>query len=389
MAKIIQERSVKCKVEDEKKISKELDVFYNPIMRINRDISVELLKSIEKNDLQIADILAASGIRSIRFIKELPSKKINNILINDANDIAVKRIKENLKLNKIKLSNKIKIATKDANKALLDEKGFDYIEIDPFGSPNPFLDAAAKRLARSGILAITATDTSALSGTFENACKRKYWAKPLRNELMHEIGIRILIRKAQLIGAQYEKALIPIFSYSSMHYMRTFLLCNKSKNTVDEMLKLHRYLLYCNNCMKKIICRENNAKCCNQSMLISGPIWTGELYNKEIAEKTVKNILKHHEMKNDKEILTLIELLKGDIENNTEIGFYDIHKITKKWKMHQIPSFEKIIDECSKLGYKTTRTHFNEHAIKSNIPIEELINIVKINVNYKNVKKIE
>ncbi|MCU0373510.1 MAG: ATP-binding protein, partial [Ignavibacteria bacterium] len=42
--------------------------------------------------------------------------------------------------------------------------GFDYIDIDPFGSPCPFLDAAIKRLSRGGILAVTATDTSALAG---------------------------------------------------------------------------------------------------------------------------------------------------------------------------------------------------------------------------------
>ena len=71
-------------------------------------------------------------------------------------------------------------------------------------------------------------------------------------------------------------------------------------------------------------------------------------------------------------------------EAGADIEKIDWRPFTRYWG-----DLRKIIDECSKLGYKTTRTHFNEHAIKSNIPIEELINIVKINVNYKNVKKIE
>ena len=197
-------------------ISKQLEIFYNPVMKFNRDISILLLNALNKK-MQIADPLAGSGIRSIRFIKELNKGIITSIAINDSSTNAVRAIKKNVKLNKIKNKN-IVISNKDANEFLLSSKGFDYIDIDPFGSPNPFLDAAVKRLARDGILAVTATDTAPLAGTYPNACKRKYWAIPLRNHLMHEVGIRILIRKVQLIGIQYDKALIPIFSCSKVRH---------------------------------------------------------------------------------------------------------------------------------------------------------------------------
>ena len=193
-----------------------MEVFYNPVMSLNRDVSVLLLNSVDKKNMQIADPLAASGIRSIRFLKELGKDKINRIYINDFDKNAVKSIKENLILNKIKYKNnkKMTIENEDANLFLLKSTGFDYIDIDPFGTPNPFLDAACKRLAREGIMAVTATDTSALAGTYPQACIRKYWAVPKKDAIMHETGLRILIRKIQLVGAQYEKALNPIFSYS-------------------------------------------------------------------------------------------------------------------------------------------------------------------------------
>jgi tRNA (guanine26-N2/guanine27-N2)-dimethyltransferase len=217
------------------KISKELNVFYNPIMKLNRDISILLLNSVNKKDMQIADILAGSGIRSIRFKKELKKGKIKSIHANDINKKAFDIIKKNTKLNKIK----IPIHNKDANQFLLESNGFDYIDIDPFGSPNPFLNSAIVRLSRNGILAVTSTDTSALAGSHELACKRKYWAKPLKNELMHEIGTRILIRKIQLIGAQFEKALIPIFTHASDHYYRVYFVCKKSKQEIDKLQKQH------------------------------------------------------------------------------------------------------------------------------------------------------
>ena len=68
----IEEGKAKVRVpKPAKVVSKEMPVFYNPVMKLNRDISVLLLNAIDKKGLRIADILAASGIRSIRFIKEL------------------------------------------------------------------------------------------------------------------------------------------------------------------------------------------------------------------------------------------------------------------------------------------------------------------------------
>ena len=91
----------------------------------------------------------------------------------------------------------------------MNSTGFDYIDVDPFGSPNPFLDAAIKRIARDGILAVTATDTAPLCGTYTNACRRKYWAVPLRNELMHEIGIRIRNAKPFIkVDGKWQKRLV-------------------------------------------------------------------------------------------------------------------------------------------------------------------------------------
>ena len=56
MYKNIKESSCEIKVPIEKKISKELPVFYNSVMKFNRDVSVLLLNSIGKKDMQIADI---------------------------------------------------------------------------------------------------------------------------------------------------------------------------------------------------------------------------------------------------------------------------------------------------------------------------------------------
>jgi len=342
------------------KVSKELPVFYNPAMEENRTIAVNLLNAVDKKDMQIGLPLEASGIRGIRFVKELKKGKIKSIQMNDLDEDAVKLMKKNLKLNNVKES-QIKINQKEANLFLLESTGFDYIDIDPFGSPNPFLDSAIKRLARNGILAVTATDTSALSGTFPDACKRKYYAKPMLNELKHEIGIRILIRKVQLIGAQLNKALTPIFSYSTLHYFRVYFRCKKGKTGAGNLIDEHKYLLYCNKCVNRKISEFNCEKCeCGNQMDYAGPLWAGELWDKKLAEKIESSS-------------SMIDLIREESKFN-EVGFYDLHEICKTYKK-MVPKKGTIIKMLKMKKYKASETHFSGFGVKTNADIKEIVTL--------------
>jgi len=357
---IIQEGKAKIFVYKGEKISKELPVFYNPSMEENRTIAVSLLNAVDTQDMQIALPLEASGVRGIRFVKELKKGKIKSIEMNDFDENAVKLMKQNLKLNKL-TEKQIKISKKDANLFLLESTGFDYIDIDPFGSPNPFLDSAIKRLARNGILAVTATDTSALSGTFPEACKRKYFAKPMLNELKHEIGIRILIRKVQLIAAQLNKALLPIYSYSTLHYFRVYFRCTKGKTEASKLISGHKYFLYCNKCLNRKTSEYNYETCsCGAQMNYAGPLWAGELWDKKLAQKIESGI-------------RLADIIKDESKFN-EVGYYDLHEISKTYKK-MVPRKEMIISKLKKKKYKASNTHFSGFGVKTNANIREIVKL--------------
>jgi tRNA(guanine-26,N2-N2) methyltransferase len=298
MQNFIEEGDSKINLKLDNKISKKLPVFYNPLMKLNRDISIYLLNAYSNlydlKNLRVCLPLAGSGIRGIRFLKELNETIIENIYVNDLSEEAFKSIKKNLKLNKLEKDQKIVISNKDANLFFLESDGFDYIDIDPFGSPNSFLDSAINRLSRKSILAVTATDTAPLCGTFIKTCRRKYWANPLHNELMHEIGLRILIRKVQLIASQYEKALTPILSYSKDHYMRIFFKCEKGKKKVDEIIKQHDtfyyndFTIYLNQENKNLSLPENNTR--------KQPIHAGS--SRKYIAKDEQNIFRNDKLKN-------------------------------------------------------------------------------------------
>jgi tRNA (guanine26-N2/guanine27-N2)-dimethyltransferase len=356
------------------KISKELHVFYNPVMKFNRDVTILLLNSLGLKDIQIADIMAGSGVRAIRFLLELRKGIIENVTANDYDKNFESIFKKNLRLNKIKKTKNINISSMDANLLLLNSKGFDYIEIDPFGSPNDFLDASIVRLSRGGVLAVTATDTAPLSGTFPNACERNYWAKPLLNSLMHEVGLRILIRKIQLVGAQHDKALIPIYSYFKDHYNRIFFKCIKSKNESDKLIVLHKYLLYCNKCMTFHISEYNSDSCkkCSEKLIYAGPLWTGRLFDVKLAESISRS---NTDVSNEKFLFTILQESKSDL-----VGFYEIHALCKHYKK-KIPNFDLLIQKIRDKNYFVSRTHFTPLGIKTDMSLDELIKIIDLCVS--------
>ena len=326
------------------KISKQLEVFYNPIMKSNRDISLLVLNAAKnigmiKDKIIIGLPLAGSGIRGIRFLLE--TNFVKEIYFNDKDKKAFDNIKKNIKLNDIKTKN-IFIENKDANIFLLQSKGFDYIEIDPFGSPNQFLDSAIKRLSRNGILAITATDTAALTGTYPKTTKWKYWSDNYLNPEKHEIGLRILIRKVQLIGTQYERALIPIISYFKDHYYRVFFLCKKSKTEAAKLLSSHDY--YVPNFYNKNV----------------GPLWTGALQHKKLLKEMIKIT------KENKEFLKLLL----EEENVATLGFIDMHEYVK----HNKPiKHDDFIKKMKQKGHKAARTHFSYKGIKTSADVKNLL----------------
>jgi tRNA (guanine26-N2/guanine27-N2)-dimethyltransferase len=370
---LIQEHSIKIAIElpKGKDVNAKMEVFYNPVMISNRNISILLLNSIENTQMNICDPLAGSGIRSLRFIKELNKDKIKTLLINDMKEDFPKTIKQNFQLNKIKLDarnkdNPILISSKDANLCLQEQIGFDYIEVDPFGSPNPFLASAVARISREGIIAVTATDTAALTGTYPKVTRRKYWAEPLRNYLMHEIALRIIIRKIQLQGIQFDKALFPILSYSKDHYYRAYVKNDRRKEACDEIIKQHQYFLFCPKCLNFKTSKFNLEKCdCGQNFNFAGPLWIGKLFEKDLLSSMVK---KNPFPEEQKFLETLLEESKSK-----QIGFYDLHECARFLKQNP-PRIEEALT-----GLKAVRTHFTNTGIKTDKNVKEVIAFIKKN----------
>jgi tRNA (guanine26-N2/guanine27-N2)-dimethyltransferase len=320
----------------EGKVCRKMAGFYNPLMEFNRSFTIAVIKALGKEKLRIGLPLAATGIRGLRILKEVPAP--HEVHMNDLSSKAAGLIKDNLRLNKLKAC----VHNEEATKFLLNSEGFNYIDIDPFGSPNPFLDAALRRIARGGILAVTATDTAPLAGTYVKACLRKYWARPLRNDFMHETGLRILIRKVQLVASQYDKAALPLASYYKDHYFRAFFRIEKSKSLCDSLLASHQVLRYSEQALGATDVGEQY-----------GPVYTGRL-----AEPLfLKKLLEHA----DAEISSFINLLFKESELDC-IGFVGLGTLGRLCKA--LPKKQELIMRLNTAGHKACSTHFSPQAVK-------------------------
>jgi len=144
--------------------SKKDRVFYNPHMKFNRDVSVTVLKTFQKTcgrTLTVMDALSATGIRGIRYSLECCG--IKSVILNDLNPDAFILIKKNIKKNKVENAEVFRV---DACELMSRYKYLiDFVDIDPFGSPISFIDAGARAVSNKGFLAVTAKDTTPLSGT--------------------------------------------------------------------------------------------------------------------------------------------------------------------------------------------------------------------------------
>ena len=336
-----------------KVVSRGLPVFYNPAMEINRDITILLLNSLPEKNIRACDLLAGTGIRTLRMVLELHANKLECLVSNDSNPMFPALLKKNMGLNNSKKRsgsqekwNKLIIKNKDASMLLLESSGFDYIDIDPFGSPNPFLDAACRRLGRAGILAVTATDTSALCGSFPKACRRKYGAYPRHDYLMHEAGLRILIRKIQMVAAQYEKALEPVYCYSHEHHMRVFFRAKKQKTAVDFIISKH------------------------EVWDGAGPLWTGRLWDPSLAKMMDKGVSTFPVS------ASMVNVIAEESQVDA-LGFVDVHEVGKALHLPVLPRSVDVIKVVKEAGFKAERTHFSGSGIRTTMPFDDVNGIIK------------
>ncbi|USG99050.1 tRNA (guanine(26)-N(2))-dimethyltransferase [Thermococcus argininiproducens] len=352
-------------------------VFYNPAMTLNRDLSVLVLRVL--NPKTVLDALSATGIRGIRYALETNAEEI---WLNDINPDAFKLIIRNLKINfgeeltlndkmaRVKGEKEILATNKDANLLMAEKfRYFDFVDLDPFGSPMEFLDSTLRSVKRKGVLAVTATDTAPLCGAHPKACLRKYNSKPLRGELCHESGLRILIGAIVRYAVKYDLGINVLFAYYKDHYFRAFLQLKDGAKEGDKSLKNMGYVYFEPKTGRFEI--ERNFLPSREGAF--GPLWLGPLKEQKFIEKMIEKAEKA-ELPQKNKLLKFLSIIKDEL--NIPF-FYDFHALARRNSLE----VRKLSDVCSILqekGHKSSRTHFSPTAIKTDAPFEIVLETLKL-----------
>ncbi len=359
------------------KVSSDAPVFYNPHMELNRDLSIlaiQVFQKEENRNINICDLFGGSGIRGIRYKNEIDG--IENVAINDISELANEYEKHNIKLNNLE---DIEVYQHDASMFLRMKRGeFDVIDIDPFGTPSPFLDSAGYCARRNSLLCVTATDTSALCGTYKEPCIRKYNAKPYKSEYCHENGIRILAGFVALTLAKYAKCIDIKMSHSTEHYMRLYIKIGKGSKKSDETLKNIGYISHCPNCLHRQTSEgiasaiEETCPFCGEKMLHAGPLWLGDIQNRDFIQKMIDES-EHKKINTEKQALKLLNSCLN--EASAPVTFFDIHAVCKSLKI-SAPKLDLIFDEIKNQGFIAIKTHYNPLGLKTDAKITDLKKIL-------------
>ena len=351
-------------------------VFYNPHAEFCRDISVSVLQVLadELGSIRVCDPLSGVGARGLRYAKEV--KGIARVVVNDRSRDAFDLLGRNVELNGLI---EVEVSNEDANVLLWENRGrLDFVDLDPFGSPAPFVDAACAALARRGMLALTATDTAPLSGARAKACLRRYGAKPLKTEYCHELGIRILICFVQRVGGKHELALEPVLAHARRHYFRVYMQARRGAQRADELLAQQGYVSHCVACGRRRFTRgvavELPPVCeCGDRFAHAGPLWLGELMDRTFVYKVARDLAGRNFKLGQHELVLLSRCAE---EAGGPPTFYDLHDQARRAGVPP-PRVAGMIAGLKRRGYFASRTHFSGTGFRTDAPLEKIAEILR------------
>ena len=346
---------------------REKDVpFYNPGMALNRDLSVLLAEAegLRKGrEIDFADALAGTGARSVRIAHEAKASMI--VHANDGNPAAVAAIRKAAAGNAVPTA-RLQVTEGDAH-PFLAARRYDVVDVDPHGSPAPFLDAALRATRPDGLLCVTATDTGALAGTYPRVAKRRYGAHhglhaaPWRSE----VGLRILAAAVVRSAARFDRAAVPVLSVCQGHWMRIVARVDGASRSADFALK----------CLADAVRDEGTGggrflgpyETAPKGTPWAGPLWSGPLHDAAFVA-ALRQARAGKDLARAREVDDLLPILAAEADAPPFWVVGDHLQTT----LGPPPRRDVLIARLQEHGHRAARTHMDAQGVRSDAGLEAL-----------------
>ncbi|XP_015347185.1 TRMT1-like protein isoform X3 [Marmota marmota marmota] len=357
-------------------IPQKTDSYFNPKMKLNRQLIFCTLAALakERKPLECLDAFGATGIMGLQWAKHLGNAV--KVTINDLNENSVTLIQENCHLNKLKVVvdskekkegddileegeenlGNIKVTKMDAN-VLMHLRSFDFIHLDPFGTSVNYLDSAFRNIRNLGIVSVTSTDISSLYAKAQHVARRHYGCNIVRTEYYKELAARIVVAAVARAAARCNKGIEVLFAVALEHFVLVVVRVLRGPTSADETAKKIQYLIHCQWCEERIFQKDGNMveenpyrqlPCnCHGSMpgktaIELGPLWSSSLFNTGFLKRMLFESL-HHGLD---EIQTLIKTLIFESECTPQSQF-SVHASSNPNKQEENGVFIKTTDDVT------------------------------------------
>ncbi len=330
-------------------------VFYNPRMRLSRDLTVASVGPA--NPRLVCDPLAGVGARGLRIAVELDP---DTVVLNDINERAVELIEENVRLNGVE--DVCRVENRDANALMCEDElagAFDYVDLDPFGPPVPFLDAAVRTLRNRGLIGVSATDVSALAGRYPRAARRKYWVEVERVEFYQEVAIRALLSYVVRTCAKYDLAFEPLVAFFQRHHVRVVGRVRRGARRADRALRRLGHVGHCRKCGFTAVVEPGEDECpeCGEGLTVLGPLWLEDFVDRAWTRRAA-------EVAGRLGLERARELLERLAE---EVGLlpwsYDVHRWASRLGLPRVPRLKDVLEGLRERGRRALRPHYSRRSV--------------------------
>jgi len=354
----------------ESKVPPKKPAFYNPAATFSRDISIGICQAFgqRKNQpIEMADSLAGVGARGIRIAIEAPA--ISRVHLNDLNRDGLDLARSSADINGV--LSKCTFSPEDVKmffaKHSSPDKRFDIVDLDPYGSPAPYLESALAAVTGGGLLCITATDTAVLCGVYPEVARRKYYARSLRSEYCHETAARILVGALAHRAMPLNLGIRPLFGHTTRHYVRVYVSITVGSSQARSCQKGLGYIIHCSTCGARRVSKDVDRFCpdCGGKTGYAGPLWVQDINDPPFLRETCKVYEELGTPVCSKIVQTASE------ETELPPYYFALDNIARSNKTRS-PSMNRTVVRLEEVGYRATRTIFNPKGIKTDAPLAEV-----------------
>lgn len=364
----------------------------------------------KEKGIHILDALAASGLRSIRYWKELVG--VQHITINDLDPAAVERAHANIEQNALtdavvsSRTHGIRIQNGDATHEMyqsrrtrglhapsalesLQSEQYDVIDLDPYGSAAPFLDGAVQAISNGGMLNVTCTDMAALGGSHPETCYGRYGSMPLqRAAYLQEVALRILLKSLAETAAKYGRTIRPILSVGMDFYIRCFVEVYDDKAGINDLSLQIGSVFQSSQCSsfltlphgqhgrsKHVYQSTRAPSACEETgapFKVVGPMWLAPMHDRDVVLEALARLGNKNDNQGHMKFMATRNRLEGLLTSVSE-------ELPDVPLYYTLPDLCHVVNCCSptlaqvraaivNAGYRVSGYHKEPQAIKTDAP---------------------